>query len=395
MANKISLERLEISAGIGPDENNKIDVKECVANLDGVESAVLSGTIELLKCEIARDTAKRGRFRKECDACFSEFNNYIVRPYADASLASRAAAFSETTLIPAVLKLEADESYEFHKGAVFYNTAILFLLCGDQARFEFYLAMTDDEDYFTHDVEGKPRIRGTHNKKEGQLSSQTIQPLVRFAVDLANGTVLSGACPLASILPSPATEASLDTWRHGLDIFHHGELFRSLSELRLFCGVDGPSYPSVLDNPTVMLRLNKVLAHLAQWAESQLTLHYAGANVAKTLAPKLENDQQLNALVAVAGADPTGAKRYPGRNVPSASLDTELQSLLVDIQAQTVSDERTWRVLRILYLVRNSTAHQIDPCLAYYTNRQFLLDLIQVTFVAALIIQHRKGMAVA
>lgn len=395
MKEKITLERLDISAGIGPDGNNEIDVRECIANLDLVESAVLTGTLHLLECEIARDTQKKGRFRKECDDCFGEFNSYILEPYVNAGLASRAAAFLEKTLIPAILELETKESYEFHKGALFYNTALTYLLCGDEARFEFYLAMTDEEDYRTHGVEGKPRTRGTHNKKEGQLSSQTIQPLVQFAVGLANGTMLSVACPLSSLLASPATEATFDTWRHRLDIFHHGEIFRSLNELRLFCGIGGPNYPAVLDNPTVMLRLNKVLAHIAQWAESQLTLHYTGTVVAKTLAPKLEHDRQLSALVAVAGVDAAGDRRYPGKNMPAATLDNEMRYLLADIKAQKVPDERAWRVLRILYLVRNSTAHQIEPSLACYSDRQYLLDLIQVTFVAALIIQHRKGIAVA
>ena len=215
-----------------------------------------------------------------------------------------------------------------------------------------------------------------------------------FAVRLGNGTILSSAYSAKPVLGSDLTAEQFNKWRAGLDVYHHAELFRLLNELRVFCGEDVPHYPSVQDNPYVMLRLGKGLAHVAQWAESQLTLYQAGGVKGDSLHPKLSNDSDFDSFANVAGKDANGTNFFPGKSVKGTAVDTELRTLLSDIQMQSASDERGWRVLRVLYLIRNSTAHQIETGLNFYSDRQYILDLVQVTFVAALLIEKCKGKAI-
>jgi hypothetical protein len=178
-------------------------------------------------------------------------------------------------------------------------------------------------------------------------------------------------------------------------VYHHAEFFRALNEFRIFCGEDVALYPSVRDNPFIMLRLGKVLAHLAQWAESQLTVLQKGAVGAKVLHHKMAGDPHLGYLVAVAGKDATGSDRFPGDSPNGPAVDTALRALLADIRSQTSADDRAWRALRVLYIVRNATAHQIETTLDFYKERQYLLDLLQVVLAGVFLIQQKKGVAVA
>ncbi len=388
---KYQIENLGCSAS-GHEEENVIDVDSCLGEFARLEDDVLHNII--FECEQAIDQGQRQRDRSDADHCFGRFTSFVLKPYVEAGMVSRAAAFSANKLIPELLDLEGRSSFQFHKGALFYDTALAFLLMGDEARFEYYLAMTDEEDYLTHGIEGKTQERGMHNKKQGELSSQTIASAVDFAIQFGNGTILTSACPVKSVLGSELSSESINNWRAGLDVFHHAELFRSLNELRIFCGEDVPHYPAVRDNPYVMLRLGKVLAHVAQWSESQLTLFQTGVVIAKTLHPKLATDPHLSSLVSVAGKDSHGNDLYPGKSATGTDVDTQLKSLLSQIRSESAADEKAWRVLRVFYIIRNSTAHQIESSLNFYTDRQYLLDLLQVTFVAALLIQQRKGSTV-
>jgi hypothetical protein len=248
------------SATPDPDVNSLADIQDCTDQLTRVEDKVLQSILFRLEQEF--DLRKRNRDRAPCDRVFGVYTRFIYERYADAGMASRAALFSASTLIPAVLDLEARKGCEFHKGGLFYDTALAFLISGDEARFEYYLAMADEEDYLTHAVEGKARERGMHNRKLGTLTSQTIQASVFFAVQVANGSTLSAVCPVATLLGGPLTGAKVDTWRANLDVFHHAELFRTLNEFRVFCGDDVAYYTRVRDNPYVMLRLGKVHAFL-------------------------------------------------------------------------------------------------------------------------------------
>ena len=68
----------------------------------------------------------------------------------------------------------------------------------------------------------------------------------------------------------------------------------------------------------------------------------------------------------------------------------ELRLLLRDLQTQPSDDQCDWRILRLLYVVRNCTAHQIDEKLAFYTDRGLLMELIQVIFLSYFVIGMRK-----
>jgi hypothetical protein len=214
--------------------------------------------------------------------------------------------------------------------------------------------------------------------------------LVTFTVEFANGSKLSTACPIVVIAGVAMTEANLNTWRMKLDGYHHAELFRFLKEIRIFCGLEVPEYLVVYDHPHVMLRLVKALAHLAQWGESQLTYlqSQTGLTPGKTLSPKLANDPEFHSLVSISCGS------LPGNSPMGADVDTVLQRLLSEIKGQSNPDEISWRCLRILYIVRNATAHQIESTLALYDDRQYLLDVMQATLMACFVIQQRKGVAV-
>ena len=164
-----------------------------------------------------------------------------------------------------------------------------------------------------------------------------------------------------------------------------------LHDTEIFCGVTMPPYTLVNDNPYVMLRLAKALAHAAQWIESSLTamqkLLPAGTITGATLSKKLGSDPAFAPLVTAAGSE----QQFSG-NCPKAPIDVEIEirQLLSDLKLQTAEDHKDWRVLRLLYIVRNATAHEINDGLAFYTDRKLLLELLHVTFLSRFVIERRK-----
>lgn len=371
----------------GPEPNHDQidhDLNEIHEHLASLETEILQQTVSKL------DEITTSRPRTESDAAFGYFTHCILFPYAKQGLASRAAFFSRSLLIPKVLEVEASRAIEFHKGALFYDTALAHLAIGDEARFEYFLAMADEEDFRTHAVEAKPRERGTHNLRQGPLSEQTIKASVRFATDLLNGVLSSNTASFSFMFGSPITEARVDVWRRSLDGLHHAEFFRLLYEAELFYGRGMPEYCAVKDNPYVMLRLVKTLAHAGQWVESRLTaLQKAlppGTIKGATLTKKLGDEPSFASLATAAGNVDKFAGTCPKT---TADTDTELRQLLADLQKQSDQDQKDWRTLRIFYIIRNSTAHQIDEALAFYTDRM-LLELLQVVFLSYFVIENRK-----
>ena len=353
------LQRYVASAGAEPNYDQiEHDLGEIQLRLATLEDEVLRLTVFKLK------ETTTSRQRTECDTAFGYFTQCILFPYATQALASRAAIFSRCVLIPKVLEIEASRSIEFHKGALFYDTALAHLAVSDEARFEYFLAMADEEDFKTHAVEAKPRQRGTHNLRQGPLSEQTIQASVRFATDLLNGVLSSNTASFSFIFGSPVTDARVDQWRRNLDGLHHAELFRLLYEAELFYGQGMPEYCAVKDHPYIMLRLVKTLAHAGQWVESRLTALQkslpAGTIGGSTLSPKLSDDPAFGPLVHAAGSKQNFSGNCPKTKT---AVDAELLQLLVDLQIQTAVDQRDWRTLRIFYIIRNCTAHQIDESL--------------------------------
>ena len=358
-----------------PDANDLGSViDQCAGEFTSIEKEVLDYTLESLK------KIKDKRNRTPCDKAFGYFTHCLLIPYSKQGLSSRAAQFASSTLIPEVLALEGEEGIEFHKGALFYDTALAYLDIGDEARFEYYLAMASEEDYETHGVEGKTRQRGMHSLKTGELSKQTIEDAVQFAVDVLNGSHSTSSVTYDFALGHTVTTAQFDACRKILDPFHHAELFRLLYEARIFLGGGMPAYEAVKDNPYVMLRLVKSLAHLGQWCESKLTAiqRAAGTVTGKTLSKKLTDDSSFSALVTAAGNQANFAGNNPNG---AAATDAELKSLIADAAAATSDDGKHWRVLRVFYLVRNSTAHQIDDALSFHTDLAYLKQLLQVVFV--------------
>ena len=334
------------------------------------------------------------RQRAACDEAFAPLFSWIIKPYTKHGLGHRAAQFARSQLIPDVLSLESEKSIEYHKGGLFYNTAISHLWISDHDRFEYFLAMADEEDYRTHGIEGKPRQRGTHNLKQGELSEQTIKSSVRFGCDLLNGTFSKSAVTYQFLFGSAITQERFDQWRRNLDGLHHAEFFRFLLDAELFLGRGMPSYCAVLDNPYVLLRLVKVLSHAAQWCESRLTdfqrLLPPGTISGLSLSKKLQDDPMFATLVSAAGDKHLFAGSCPN----GTAVDTELTSLLTDIETQTTDTEKEWRLLRSFYIIRNSTAHQIEESLSFHVNRDYLVKLIQAVLLANFAIEKlNKGSA--
>lgn len=373
------------SACLGPDHDQiDHDLSEIHSCLSSLEEEIIEETVAKL------DKVVSSRQRTECDEAFGYFTSCVLFPYAKRELASRAAFFSRCVLIPKVLDVEASRSIEFHKGAIFYDTALAHLVIGDEARFEYFLAMADEEDFRTHAVEGKPRQRGTHNLRQGELSKQTITASVRFATDLLNGVASTNAASFSFMFGNPITETRVDLWRSSLDGLHHAELFRFLYEAELFYGRGMPEYCAVKDNPYVMLRLVKTLAHAAQWVESRLTALQTtlpAGTIGKMLSKKLQDDPGFAGLATAAGSKIAFAGTNPAT---TAATDIELRQLLSDLQTQADQDQKDWRSLRVLYIIRNCTAHQIDEALAFYSDRKLLLELLQVVFLSYFVIEKRK-----
>ena len=329
--------------------------------------------------------------RAQCDLIFGKFTHGYLVPCVSHSFASRAAEFSRQRLIPDVLALEQQRNIKFHKGALFHDTAIAASLAGNEDLFDYLLSMTDEEEVRT--TSGS-HARGTYNLQSGGMARQALSPRLHFACDLLNGAVLPGGISYALATGNAAiTPTQLDQWRLHLDAPHQFELLRVTHELQDFGLLRFSDYPESGDNPFVMLRLAKALGHLAQLVEScfsawQTASASVGAGAGKTLSTKLKQDAHFGAnMIAAAGSEHLFAGNNPAN---AAAMNTELGQLLLDAAAQTGA-QRQWRLLRILYLVRNSTAHTIDANLVYYSNRPRTVELAQAVLTSLFVIRQLKG----
>jgi len=311
--------------------------------------------------------------RAQCDNVFGKFSQLYLAPCLQQSLASRAVTFSTGQLIPAVLALEQQLGVAFHKGALFHDTALAASEAGNEDLFAYLLAMTDEEELRTT---GGAHQRGAFNLQNGGMAAQVLAKRLQFACDFLNGVVAPGGVTYAVGTGLAAiTPAQLDAWRAHLNAQHQFELWRVVHDLELFAQPRFAAYPVVIDNPFVMLRLAKALAHLAQMVESCLTTWQGGGH--GTLGGKLQGDAHFAPLIAAAGS----AQAFAGNPPGAAPVATQLAQLLPAALANAGAD-RQWRLLRILYLVRNSTAHTIDPNLPYYTNQSLTVQLAQAVFVS-------------
>ena len=270
------------------------------------------------------------RDRTLCDHAFGHYTHGILYPYNEIGLAARAAAFARDTLIPEVLKLETTHPVKFHKGALFYDTGLAHLVTGDESRFEYFLAMVDEEEFLTHGVEGKPQQRGDTNMRLGDLSKVTVESRIRFACDLLNGNVASHAAGYTNVFGQSISCDQLERWRRSLRPLHHFELFRSLLDAQVFAGSWMPSYPVVGSNPYIMLRLAKALAHICQWVESYLTLLQSGSVTGDSLSKKLKNDPHFSSLALAAG----GKEQFAGFVHTGLLLIRNCEGFLAISQAQ-------------------------------------------------------------
>ena len=382
---RVEIERGSASRPDPDPADTDFIIEQCGEWFDTIEEEVVDYTLNSLK------NISDNRNRTLCDKAFGYFTHCLLFPYAERGLVSRAAEFATMTLIPKVLQLESQHTVDFHKGALFYDTSLAYLAIGDEARFEYFLAMASEEDYETHAVENKPRQRGMHSLKRGELSRETIEANVQFATDLLNGVFSTSTVIYAFVFGGAITTQRFDHWRQTLDPLHHAELFRFLYESEVFLGRGMPNYKAVLDNPYVMLRLVKSLAHAAQWIESRLSLCQdslpAGTISRPTLSFKLQDDPDLAPLVTAAGS----GQQFSGSNPRTATdVATQLRTLLADIPSQATDEEKEWRILRIFYIVRNATAHEIEEALAFHSDRALLTELLQVVFIGCFVIEKRK-----
>lgn len=320
-----------------------------------------------------------------CDKIFGMYTYQYLASCVDIGVASRAAWFSRTQLIPAVLDLEKRLATRFHKGALFHDTGVAHLLSGDENAYEMLLAMSDEEDLRKPHSAHK---RGTVNLRNEDLAAQTITGFIEFASELLNGKISTHAADFAFVSGRASiSPREFDAWRQNLDALHQFELLRIGREAGVFLGPPGSIvYEPVMDNPFVMLRLAKVLAHLAQWVESCLT-SWQGGKIAGALSNKLKLDPAFGALSAAAG----NAEQFAGHCPHGPDVELELRQLLKDLAAAPAGTQRAWRSLRILYIVRNSTAHTIDRSLLMYSDRVLLIDLLQTVFVSVFVICQLKG----
>jgi hypothetical protein len=334
--------------------------------------------------EEALKRSNPGRDRDKCDSIFGiHYITAYLEPCISNGLASRVAGIGGPALIKRVLDLEKELSTEFHKGVLFHDTAIACWLSGDEDGYEYLIAMTDEEEYkTTHGA----HARATFNLRSNTLTAKTILDRMQFACDLSNGKIANNAANLAFMTGvEPIAVTQFDVWRQTLDTLHQYELLRILHDAHAFVGIKYPDYTAANDNPFVMLRLAKTLSHLSQWVESCLT-HWQVSS-AKTLGEKLKHDPDFGPrLIACAGKNV-----FPGANVHGVGVEIELRKLLADLAGAPRGDQREWRLFRILYIVRNSTAHTIEPSLAVYQDRALLLNLVQVVFVSIFSISQLKA----
>jgi hypothetical protein len=311
----------------------------------------------------------------ECDKIFGSYTRYL-RCCRSQGLESRAAWFSRERLIPAVLDLERRSPTPFHKGALFYDTGLAHLLSGNEDGYEYFLAMSDEEDFRKT---GGLHQRGTSNLHCDGLAKQTVTKRLEFACELLNGRTAHHAADFAfTTRMATITPERFDAWRQTLGALHQFELLRIIHDVEVWLGVGFPIFPPCADNPVVLLRLAKALSHLAQWVESCLT-HWQLPERGGGLSGKLINDPDFGEMLSKAAG---GCEKFARKCPDSSKVDSELNRLMSDLGAAPAGKERQWRLLRILYIVRNSTAHTIEPNLALYKDRAFLVNLLQVVFVS-------------
>jgi hypothetical protein len=368
-----------------------IDISRTSAILTDINNSLNNLEQELLKeVSLALSQINPAREREKCDEIFGIYSHALIEPYVKVGLSERA-AYIGAGLAKAVVELEKKRAVEFHKGALFHDTALAYFLSGNDDQYEYFIAMADEEDLKT--TKGS-HSRGSSNLRTTSLTAPTLAQRLKFAADLLNGHIPgtpSSGINYAFILGgAPITPERLDLWRKTLDPLHHFEFLRMIHDLYVFAGLDHTYYPSALDNPFVMFRLAKVLAHLSQWIESCLT-HWQPGLAAQTLNPKLGHDPDFGPSLSAAAR--LESRNFPGDSPHGADVDSELRTLLLELSTSTVGPARHWRTLRVLYIARNSTAHVIDPARAIYTDRALLLPLIQVVFLSIFVISDRKRKA--
>jgi hypothetical protein len=139
-----------------------------------------------------------------------------------------------------------------------------------------------------------------------------------------------------------------------------------------------------------MLRLVKALAHAGQWVESRLSALQKRLQVGiirgSTLSKKLSDEPSFAPLVTAAGNQENFAGTCPKT---TADIDSEIRRLIHELASQTSQVQKDWRILRLLYIIRNCTAHQIDEGLCFYSDRNLLLELIQIVFMSYFIVEVR------
>lgn len=321
--------------------------------------------------------------RSQCDVAFGKFSGSYLAPCIQNGQASRALAFSIHQLIPAVLQLEQQRNLQFHKGALFHDVAYAATEAGNEDLFDYLLAMTDEEE---HRTTGHAHPRGRFNLQNGGMAAQVLARRVQFACDFLNGAVVPGGPNYAFVTGRPPiTSAQLDAWRAHLKELNQFELWRVVHDLETFAQPLFPGYLAVADNPFVLLRLAKAIAHLAQLIESILAewQHPAPG----TIATRLHSDPAFGAAMCAAAGN---QQLFVGDCPQGSDVGMELTQLMQDVQVQAGA-QRHWRLLRILWIVRNSTAHSIDPTLPYYSNLPQSLELARAVFISLFLIRQLRG----
>jgi hypothetical protein len=335
--------------------------------------------------ELAASNA--GRDPAKCNLIFGQHYTYgFLLPCNAIGLSSRAALVGDA-LIKSVIDQEKSLVTEFHKGGLFHDAALAHFLCGNIDKYEYLLAMAAEED-----VKTSGNTRENLNLQKDALTGQTITEQLRCACGLLDGKIAGHAAGYTFMTgQSTVTVSQLDIWRQQLRSLDQFEFLRCVHDFHAFLGFEYPDYEAVKDNPFVMLRLVKALSHLAQWVESCLT-DWQGGAIHGTLSTKLKTDPQFGGVLsAAAGGTEQFAGNNPFNHGGPAAVDAELQQLLLDLVNAPVGPQRKWRLLRILYIVRNSTAHNIEPNLQMYTNRTLLLNLLQAVFTSVFVICQLKG----
>ena len=286
------------------------------------ESRFLAGTVRLLL------DAPNKADRATGERVFGFFTSNILLPYSQNKMVSRAATFARYTVIPEILNVEIDKSVTFYKAPLFYDTAMAHLLSGDTNRFEYFLAMTDEENSRMNALEAKPKFRGTTNLKDLDLGREIFKFRLEFMANLCNGSITDSPITHDFLIGTGSMKfPRIDAWRRSLDANHHVDLYRVINEIEVFVGSRMPLYEPVKDNPYIMIRLAKALANAAEWVEADLGRLQQNM-IAGSLSKKLGNDPEFNELSHAAG----GLKNLTGEMPPAAPIADELDKLIGEIE---------------------------------------------------------------